>query len=92
MTLRPCRQDDHKYYESKFVPQGRDYWVDLERRPDGSVFRHDMLSEAHRRAAVSGTARQPGKRGCRGEEGYGWVLFYDVIWWWSYDWSCAFSE
>lgn len=49
--VQQTKIDDHKYYESTFMPQGRHYWVDLEARPATSVITHNMLSGAHRRAA-----------------------------------------
>jgi len=48
-------QDHHEYYNSSFISNnkmvGHQYWVDMTNRSDVHV--NDMLSQSHRRAAVS---------------------------------------
>jgi hypothetical protein len=48
-------QDHHQYYNSSFISNnemvGHQYWVNMTDRSDVQV--NDMLSQSHRRAAVS---------------------------------------
>jgi len=48
-------QDYHEYYNSSFISNsevvGHQYWVNMTNRADVQV--NDMLSQSHRRAAVS---------------------------------------
>jgi hypothetical protein len=50
-----CWQDYHQYYNSSFISNnefvGHQYWVNMTDRSDVQV--NDMLSQSHRRAAVS---------------------------------------